>query len=390
MSESITDNDSGLNSLSGFSFQIKVFIYQLVQISKVQRVEFETLDDVAVKSIPKTESITDSCTKYKVDDVAATLEIFQVKQTNVTNAVGQKVLYNWLLAYNKRRNISCFTLYVASGYSCNIENLRNDAIKEYKAIVNSNKSPVALVSQVKKCYEHNQEAFIQDYNEIFEKMNVCFLQDIEKLIAANLESVFHANAADVGENYFSKRVEELFTRICSRIMESALKRIPYICTHGEYMQLCEEICKSISNISYSPDYESFKRVFAENDLSAILANTREFRQLNYCGLDSSKVREHLRWGQYYQNIRHHFLADAKKEIIQKTENIAFQNHEDVVFELRAECKDKPSLRLIKTRDKPISTMCDEFSRWGTYIYLTKDNIDNQISWKDEDEVIDEE
>lgn len=44
-------NDSGLSSLSGFSYQIKVFILRLTQLQQGQQVEFETLDDVAVRSL---------------------------------------------------------------------------------------------------------------------------------------------------------------------------------------------------------------------------------------------------------------------------------------------------------------------------------------------------
>ena len=39
-------NDAGLNSLSGFSYQIKVFILKMTQLKGNQQVEFETLDDV--------------------------------------------------------------------------------------------------------------------------------------------------------------------------------------------------------------------------------------------------------------------------------------------------------------------------------------------------------
>ena len=50
-------NDSGLSSLSGFSYQIKVFILRLTQLQQGQRVEFETLDDVAVRSLSSKDSI---------------------------------------------------------------------------------------------------------------------------------------------------------------------------------------------------------------------------------------------------------------------------------------------------------------------------------------------
>ena len=53
-------NDSGLSSLSGFSYQIKVFILRLTQLQQGQRVEFETLDDVAVRSLSSKDSISDA------------------------------------------------------------------------------------------------------------------------------------------------------------------------------------------------------------------------------------------------------------------------------------------------------------------------------------------
>ncbi len=196
---------------------------------------------------------------------------------------------------------------------------------------------------------------------------------------------FHATAPDIGETYFEKRVEELFTRVCARIMDCAGRRIPYVCVHAEYMQLCEEICKTISPAQYTPDYESFRQVFAQSDLTEAIIRSREYRQLNYCKLPTQEILEHLRWEQYYQSIRQHLLSDAKKEVISKTEGIAYQNHKDVVYELQEGGSDTPLLRLVKTRRCDISTLSDEFSKWGTYIFLTQDNLPNQISWKDEDE-----
>lgn len=72
-------NDSGLSSLSGFSYQIKVFILRLTQLQQGQRVEFETLDDVAVRSLSSKDSISDSCFKWKVDETSS-IEVFQVKK----------------------------------------------------------------------------------------------------------------------------------------------------------------------------------------------------------------------------------------------------------------------------------------------------------------------
>ena len=107
--------------------------------------------------------------------------------------------------------------------------------------------------------------------------------------------------------------------------------------------------------------------------------------MNYCQLPNSEILEHLSWEQYYLSIRQLLLSDAKREAIANTERIAYQNHRDVVHELKDDGHDTPIRRLIKTKKYDISTLSDEFSKWGTYIFLTQDNLPNQISWKDEDE-----
>ena len=377
-------NDSGLSSLSGFSYQIKVFILRLTQLQQGQRVEFETLDDVAVRSLSSKDSISDSCFKWKVDETSS-IEVFQVKQTNVSESVRRQVLYNWLLAYNQKPDISKFTLYVAQGYSINEKAFTNDSEKEYQTIIESDKAVTALVSRVKQIYKDDLTKFKRDYQTICSKSTIERLGDIDELIAEQLITPFHATAADIGKTYFEKRIAELFTRICARIMDRAGQRSPYVCVHAEYMQLCEEICKDISPTQYTPDYEAFRQVFSQDDLTSEITNSREYRQLRYCKLSNSEILDHLSWEQYYQSIRQHYLADAKKDAISKTESIAHQNHKDVVYELQDENKDTPRLRLIKTKRCEISTLHDEFSRWGTYIFLTQNDLPNKISWKDEDE-----
>ncbi len=377
-------NSAGLSSLSGFSYQIKVFIFRLTQLLQGQRVEFETLDDVAVRSLPNKDSVSDSCFKWSIDKNSI-VEIFQVKQTNVTEEVGRQILYNWLLAFNQKSSIGKYTLYIAQGYSINKTAFTSGPEKEYAKVLKSNKGSTALVTRVKQIYKDNADKFAQDYQIICSKFAVNELDDIDQLIKDQLTLPFHATAPNIGKTYFEKRVDELFTRICARIMDCAGKRIPYVCIHAEYMQLCEEICKSISPTQFTPDYESFRQVYAQSDLTETIMSSREYRQLNFCGLPNSEILDHLSWEQYYQSIRQLFLADAKKEAIAKTERIAFQNHRDVVYELKADGHDAPIRRLIKTKKCDISTLNDEFSRWGSYIFLTQDNLPNQISWKDEDE-----
>lgn len=215
------------------------------------------------------------------------------------------------------------------------------------------------------------------------------INNIDRSISNQLVAPFHATAAGIGSTYFEKRIYELVTKICARIIDSAGRRIPYICGHAEYMQLCEEICRNISPSQYTPDYESFRQAFVQSDLTEEMLQSRECRQLRYCNLTTTEISDHLSYEQYYENIRQHYLRDAQKEKILSTERIANQNHKDVVLELQADGRDKPSLRLVKTKRAGISTMPNEFSRWGAYIFLTKDKLPNQISWKDENGESDE-
>lgn len=198
-------NDSGLSSLSGFSYQIKVFILRLTQLQQGQRVEFETLDDVAVRSLSSKDSISDSCFKWKVDETSS-IEVFQVKQTNVSESVRRQVLYNWLLAYNQKPDISKFTLYVAQGYSINEKAFTNDSEKEYQTIIESDKAVTALVSRVKQIYKDDLTKFKRDYQTICSKSTIERLGDIDELIAEQLITPFHATAADIGKTYFEKRI----------------------------------------------------------------------------------------------------------------------------------------------------------------------------------------
>lgn len=257
-------NNAGLNSLSGFSYQIKVFILRLTQIHQGQCVEFETLDDVAVRFLPDKDSISDSCFKWSIDE-NFDAEVFQVKQTNVSETVGRQILYNWLIAYNQKSNISKYTLYVARGYSINKSAFAAGPEKEYRKIIESKKSSSALVTHVKKIYKDNPAKFAHDYQTICSKFVIKELDDIDQLIKVQLDLPFHASAPDIGNTYFEKRVNELFTRICARIMDCAGCRTPYVCVYPEYMQLCEEICKNISPTQCTPDYESFRQVYAQTE-----------------------------------------------------------------------------------------------------------------------------
>ena len=381
--EDLVSTSAGLNSLSGFSFQIKVFILMMTQLTDGKCVEFETLDDVVVKDIPSNDKVHDICIKT-CEKADGSIVAFQVKQTKVTDVVARTILYNWLLALSKNPSISSFELLIDDGYVCTSKVFSNPADKEYKIIMESCSGKNALVTRIKSIYEDNLDSFRKDFEYICNHHCRRQITNIEHEIAEKLCLPFHSAMSDADNPHFSRRIKELIIRVCARIMECAGNRIPYICTYAEYLQLCEEICKNISEEQYNPDYDSFKTVCMSDEIDESVKNSREYKQLSYCRLTDADQIEHLRWEQYYQNIRKHLLADAKKGQIRKTEDIAYRNFTDVVISLQEDDRDTPRRRLVNTKTQPISTLSDEYSRWGAYVFLTRDNSEKQISWKDEE------
>lgn len=44
-------DQSGINSLGGFSYQIKVFVLYMLSMEENMQAEFETIEDVSIKSL---------------------------------------------------------------------------------------------------------------------------------------------------------------------------------------------------------------------------------------------------------------------------------------------------------------------------------------------------
>lgn len=238
----VSVNNAGLNSLSGFSYQIKVFMLQLARLKEKQRVEFETLDDVTVRYIPNKDSVSDSCIKWNINDNSF-IEVFQVKQTNVTDTVGRQVLYNWLLAYNQRPEISRFVLYVAQGYSSNtnaetilyeISALQNSLEKDESArktqtITELEAIYTSLDEQIKKQRnsEYDHRRFVED--EIKQRALLNKLHEIvkEKPDYAYLIEPIVSLTADLDKSIsFNKYlIQEMTTRELKKQREKIKQKI---------------------------------------------------------------------------------------------------------------------------------------------------------------------
>lgn len=91
-------DSSGINSLGGFSYQIRVFVYYMSLLKKEgMQIEFETIDDVNIREI-NADNIDENNENFinNVQGLNSNIAI-QVKRTKVTPDVAKKVLLNWIL-----------------------------------------------------------------------------------------------------------------------------------------------------------------------------------------------------------------------------------------------------------------------------------------------------
>lgn len=373
----------GIVSLSGFAYQIKIFIFLLASLEKGEQIGFETLDDIAIQNIAHSDDDNDFCIKTKTDS-SNVCTVFQVKQTNVSSLKSHDILYNWMLALNQNRKVSKFELYIDDSYTAKTAAFTNGYAKVYSTVISSSKGKDALITKVKSIYADDPEQFQKDYDFIVANYTLKPMHDIDSQLLCAFSTALHLDANSVGPVYAEQRINELITKVSARIMDSAGKRKPFYSCREEIMQICDEICRNICPNKYEPDYASFEQLHAFATISEDLQETRAYKQLQYCELSTSRTIKHLLWQQYYTNIRHHYLVDGQQSKIDSIEDIAYENHNDVVMELQENGNDTPRLRLAKTKQQDIDALADEHSRWGAYVFLTNDTGIRQISWKDDD------
>src|SRR5690625_68275 len=109
---------SGIDSLRGFSFQIKVFVWQLLKITDNQIVEFETLEDVNIQEFTSDilDEHEDKISTKIIDSEKGTNTAIQVKHTKITKRSARQILLNWLYIEINNDNVKEYILVTAPKY----------------------------------------------------------------------------------------------------------------------------------------------------------------------------------------------------------------------------------------------------------------------------------
>jgi hypothetical protein len=374
-------NTSGIKSLAGFSYQIRVFTYYLIDMKQGMRAEFETLEDVNINN--SSDDIDNNLESYtsKIRSHSYN-EAIQVKRTNISNSNAEKILLNWILLENSKNNISNFVLFTDSKYN-NTDNIFIEKpYSLYRKIIKSNKKADAIISKVKAQFENNYEEFKSVYNSIKNKYVFESVDDIDTKIENKCIELFRK--AGVCYPTYIQRIKELLNYVNVEIMNSINSHKPFIITYDEFMRKIEDISYRITDNVKSPDYCEFKRNNKINFSDLNIANSREYKQLCACELPQSLIEVHLTYKAYYEYLRFSYLETNKQSNIKNIEELSSENFENVKFQLRCNSSDQPINRLNGTKRESNSYASNEQIKYGSCIYLTNGDIDKgkQISWED--------
>lgn len=372
---------SGINSLSGFSFQIKVFAYYMLDLKESMQIEFETIEDVNVKKI-KADNIDENSENFRstllFEDAN---QAIQVKRTTITNDVAMKILLNWILLESSNNNVTKYVLLTESVYN-NKDNIFDNTVEEvFQTIIKSNKKKNATISKVKELYKNNYEDYKNIYNAIKGKYEFLSLGDIDRKIDDKCAIHFRKAANSV---VYNQRLKELLQHITVEIMEAVNEKTSYTINYYGFIKLIEDISTRLTELVTVPNYADFKKINQVDLSNSEISKLREYKQLVACKLPENLLKQHLTYKNYYENILFKYMETNRSSRIEEIEETTFENFENVKFRLQKDSCDEPYNRLEETKKMPNSHAGNEQIRYGCGIYLTREDIvDRQISWEDE-------
>lgn len=376
-------DQSGINSLGGFSYQIKVFVLYMLSMEENMQAEFETIEDVSIKSL-SAEMIDDiednlrnliiSNEKYKV---------IQVKRTSITPDVAQRVLLNWILLEISNKNVTNYILYTDKKYK-NKDNIFDISADDlYLKVLGSKKNKTATISKIKELYRKDKDGFINIYNMIKAKYTFIDEEKIDEEIDEKCKLLFKRGGVKTVVYY--NRIKELLMHITYQILKKIGEKKPYIISYEEMIACAEDICSRFTNEVMYPNYSEFKKLNKINFSDLKVYNSREYKQLKACELEQKTIERNLQYENYYKNMTYQYLELNKTGTIENIEETTFDNFEDIKFELQCNGDDQPQRRLMEIKKKSNTYVVNEQIKYGSEIYLTRDEEkERQISWKDEE------
>lgn len=233
-------DESGINSLGGFAYQIKVFVSYMLSMDEGMQAEFETVDDIAISKMTS-DIIDDNEDKFRNLIVSANgIKAIQVKRTSITEKVAKQVLFNWMLLEKSGKTITNYILFTDKSYKNSDIVFDVSAEVLYEEILNSKKSEKATITKIKKEYENDKYRFLNVYERVKNKYTFMAVDSIDEEISEKCKVLF--KKAGVNRITYCNRIQELLRHITFKIMQSVNEKKPYIVSYEEMISYSEDIC----------------------------------------------------------------------------------------------------------------------------------------------------
>lgn len=373
------DDNGGIYSLAGFAYQIKVFILQVLELKTGYTLEYETIDDVALKM--PADKIDEYEDKLCSVLTATNRKAIQVKKTQVTRCIAKRIVKNWILADKNNDDIGQFVLITDRDAATNVfTDLDEDEISKEVNMATGKKSIDAKV----KLIGYTEVELKQKVRDIVSKANVQIYENIDAEIENKFKDFFIRFG--VSEATYFIRIKEFLQQITVEILDAVGNGQPYRLTYESMSKIKNRIVINYTDEKWEPSFSQFRRLNKVNIEDLAVIKSREYQQLQTCeSLKEEDIYRHLQWGEYYVNSKRGYFERGMASLVDDLENTAYDNFCDVKMELRSRSEDTPDNRLIETKLKSNSKAVDEQIRYGVCINLTSEDTDEsiQISWKDE-------
>lgn len=376
-------DQSGINSLGGFAYQIRLFVYYMLSMEENMSIGFEVIDDISIKTLT-TATLDRNEDKFRnLLRSPSGIKAIQSKRTTISQDTARQILLNWILLAETDMNITDYILCTDSSYG-NSDIIFNTSAEDlYQKVISSEKSSQATISKVKNKYKDNKEEFIYNYNHIKKHYTFSEFKNLDDEIDEKCRILFKKAGVNVVTYY--NRIKELLNHITCEIIDSVNQRKPFNISYEEFICYAEDICVRFTDQYMYPAYAEFKKLNQIDFADLEVAKSREYEQLLACELPQNLIETHLQYANYYQNVCYNYLELNKVSRIQDIEQTTYDNFESVKYTLQMEGNDTPAKRLVETKKQSNSYADSEQIKYGSGIYLTRaDETEHQISWEDED------
>ena len=372
-------DNGGIYSLAGFAYQIKVFVLNVLELKNGYTLEYETIDDVALKMAADKldEHEDDLCSIF----TATSRRAIQVKKTQVTNSIAKKVVKNWILADKNNADIEQFVL--VTDREVDMDMFVDLDVDEIFKEVNAATGNKSIDAKVKKI-GYTEAELKQKVRDIVSMSSIQKYENIDEEIENKFNDFFIRYG--VSEATYYIRIKEFLQQITVEILDAVGNGQPYLLTYESMSKIKNRIVTNYTDEKWEPSFSQFRRLKKVNLEDLAVIKSREYRQLKTCeSLKEEDIYRHLQWGEYYVNSKRGYYERGMAFLVEDIENTAYDNFCDAKMELRNRAEDTPDNRLIETKSKSNSKAVDEQIRYGVCINLTSEDTDEsiQISWKDD-------